>query len=418
VTSLRIEAADAIAVVQNFSSNPATDQVIFALDGRRIGAVPVTLEPGDSVEARIALPGVTSGALSASITDRNGYAADNARYAVIDAADAVSVLVVTATGHPSESLYLQRALAVAEGTHGFRVRSLSGTAFSALDEQALGQAGVIALLGTRGVAQAGRARLAEFVQGGGGLLLTAGPDVDPAIVKEALSGVAGTSWVPAPAAALTFAPNDSRHPVFRPLGGAGTLGNVEFSRTVRITSPEGADVIARYSNGSPALVEERTAGGRVLVWGSDLNYRWNDFPLQPAFVPFVHEAVRYLASPRSLRTEYLVGEVQAALTPGVVRLASVGRSLSGPPGEPDRARPTDEQPGRRVAVNVDPRESDPTRMTAETFQTGISRLNAMAARDARNEARDQENTQSLWWYGLLVMVVSLAAEGVIGRRLG
>jgi hypothetical protein len=133
----------------------------------------------------------------------------------------------------------------------------------------------------------------------------------------------------------------------------------------------------------------------VLVFASDLNYRWNDFPLQPAFVPFIHEAVRYLASPRTPRTDFLVGDLQSATTPGVVEVQ-----------------------GRRIAVNPDPRESDPTRMTAEIFQAGISRLNAAAAQHELTAAQQQEDRQFLWWYGLLLMVVSLAAEGIIGRRLG
>ena len=233
------------------------------------------------------------------------------RYAVLDAADAVSVLAVTPTGHPSEALYLERALTVAEGTRGFRFRSIGGGGFTAIDPKALEQVGVIAVLSTRAVAQRGRERLAEFVRGGGGLLVAAGPDVDPAILGGRARRLVETSWATRPAEALTFAPDDSRHPVFRVFGGAGTLANVGFSRAVRISAPSGASVIAHYSDGSPALVEERTAGGRVLVFGSDLNYRWNDFPLQPAFVPFIHETVRYLASPRTSRTEYLVGDLQA-----------------------------------------------------------------------------------------------------------
>ena len=396
VTSLRVEGAEAVAVVQNYSARPATDQVLFAVDARRIGAVPVMLGAGASVEARIALDGVAPGGLSASITDREGYSADNARYAILDeSADAVSVFAVTPTGHPSEALYLERALAVAEGARGFRFRSMGGGVFSTIDSKALEPVGVIAVLSTRGVAQRGRERLAEFVRAGGGLLVAAGPDVDPAILKDALAGIVETSWGPRVPEPLSFAPDDSRHPVFRVFGGAGTLGNVGFSRAVRITSPATANVIARYSDGSPALVEERTAGGRVLVFGSDLNYRWNDFPLQPAFVPFIHETVRYLASARASRTEYLVGDLQAATTPGVVEVQ-----------------------GRRIAVNPDPRESDPTRMTAEIFQAGISRLNAAAKQDQRTAAQQQEDRQFLWWYGLLFMVISLAAEGVIGRRLG
>lgn len=396
VTSLRVEGADAVAVVQNYSARPATDQVIFAVDAQRIGAVPVTLAAGASVEARVALDGVAAGGLSASITDREGYSADNTRYAILDeSADAVSVFAVTPTGHPSEALYLERALAVAQGTRGFRFRSIGGGAFSALDPKALESVDVIVVLATRGVAQRGRERLAEFVRAGGGLLVAAGPDVDPAILKDALAGIVDTSWEPRVPESLSFAPDDSRHPVFRVFGGAGTLGNVGFSRAVRIISPVSANIIARYSDGSPALVEERTAGGRVLVFGSDLNYRWNDFPLQPAFVPFIHETMRYLASPRTARTEYLVGDLQAATTPGVVEVQ-----------------------GRRIAVNPDPRESDPTRMTAETFQAGISRLKAAAAQNEQTAANQQEDRQFLWWYGLLLMVVSLAAEGVIGRRLG
>ena len=151
-------------------------------------------------------------------------------------------------------------------------------------------------------------------------------------------------------------------------------------------------------------------------FASDLNDRWNDFPLQPAFVPFVHETLRYLASPRNARTEYLVGELPGveAQSPGVISLAPVGRTLSGPPGEPDKARPT----GRMVAINVDPRESDPARMSADDFRAGVSRLNASATRLAQDAAREQEDSQQLWQYVLLLMVVGLAAEGMLGRRLG
>ena len=138
-------------------------------------------------------------------------------------------------------------------------------------------------------------------------------------------------------------------------------------------------------------------GGRVLIFASDLNNRWNDFPVQPAFVPFVHETLRYLAATRASRAEYAVGELPGAggATPGAVLFGT-----------------------RRVAVNVDPRESDPARITADTFRAGITRLNVAAAQQARAEAREREDSQRLWQYGLLLMIVSLAAEGMIGRRLG
>lgn len=412
VTSLRLEGADAVAVVQSFSPRAVMDQVVFAVDGRRIGAVPVALDASGSAEARVPLEGLGSGALFASITDQQGYAADNVRYAVLDAANTLSVLAISSSGHPSESLYLERGLTIAGGAGGFRFRAVSGAGFSDLAPDVLAEVGVIVVLGTRGLEVRGRQRLAGFIKSGGGLLLTAGPDVDPAVMNEALSGVVRTTWQRRDASALTFAPEDSRHPAFRPLRGMGTLGNVSFTRAALVDAGPGAEVIARYSDGSPALVEERASGGRVLLFASDLNYRWNNFPLQPAFVPFVHETLRYIASARAARVEYLVGDLPGApgAAPGVVRLEAAARAASG-------AQPAG-VPGRRVAVNVDPRESDPARMDAEAFRARVLRRAAAAAGQTDTEARTREDTQRLWQYGLLLMVVSLVAEGVLGRRFG
>lgn len=410
ISALRVEGTEAVAIVQNYSPRPAGPEVVFTIDGRRVGAVAVSMVSGGSAEAKLSLEGQAPGALAATVSDREGYAADNARYAVFDTANAPLILAVTASGNPAESFYLDRAVGISDGPGGFRFRAVSGPAFSDLQPQALADVSVIVILGTRGLEQRGRELLAGFARAGGGLLITAGPDVDSAILKGALNGIVQTSWRDRAAAPprdmLRFAPDDSRHPVFRLFGGVGTLGNVSFSRAALIDVPAAADIVARYSDGSPALVEERTAGGRVLIFASDINDRWNDFPLQPAFVPFIHEALRYLASSRRVKAEYLVGELPGieGVTPGVV---SFPRSTNVPAGEV-----------RRVAVNVDPRESDPARMSADDFQAGVSRLNASAAREASAGAGEQEDGQRLWQYALLLMLVSLAAEGLLGRRLG
>jgi hypothetical protein len=396
VSDLRVEGTDAVAVVRNFSSRQVTEQVIFSIDDRRIGSAVLTLAPGGSAEARLSTAGYQSGALAASIADPDGYLADNIRYAALDAGDATSVVAVTATGHPSDAIYLDRALGIAEGAGGFRFRAADGATVSSPDADVFDGAHAVVLMSTRGLEQRGRARLAAFVRAGGGLLLTSGPEVDPAIVRQALNGIVLTSWTVRPDASVSFAAEDSRHPIFRVFGGLGTLGGVSFSRAARIAVAEGADVLARYSDGSPALVEERTTGGRVLVFGSDVNNRWNNLPLQPAFVPFIHESLRYLASPRARRSAYLVGELQgnAGLTPGVIELQ-----------------------GRRVAVNTDPRESDPTRMSADAFQTGVPRFDGSGAPPAGRAAGPQERGHGLWWYGLLLVLVTLTMEGVLGRRL-
>lgn len=397
ITALRIEGTEVNAFVQNFASRPVTEQVTFAIDGKLARAVPVTLAAGGSAEARLELPGVVSGGLSATVSDPQGYAADNARFALLDESAAPLVLAVTATGHPSESFYLERALAIAPGAGGFRFRAVSGPAFSALTSEELNDIRVVVILGTRGLEQRGRELLANYVRSGGGLLLTAGPDVDAMIVREALQTVAQTSWRLRESEPLRFAPADSRHPVFRVFGGVGTLGNVSFTRAALVQAGDAADIVARFSDGTAALVDEPAGDGRVLVFGSDLNNTWNDFPLQPAFVPFLHETLRHLATARPVSTEYLVG------------------ALPGPEG---RAPGVVDLPGRRVVVNVDPRESDPSRTSIDQFKSSVSRLVAGAEQQAGAAAQQREDGQRLWQYALLLMVVSLAAEGMLGRRLG
>jgi hypothetical protein len=395
LTSLHIEGGEAIATVSNYSADAVTEQVVFAADERRLGAVPVTVLPSDTAEVRVPITAAASGPLTATISDTRGYAADNVRYAIVNGDDGIFVLAVSSSGNPVDSLYLERALGIAGGAGGFRFRSIAAAGLASVEEATFGGVDVIVVLGSRGLDQRGRQRLAQFVEGGGGVLVAAGPDVEPDVLTQTPARVVATGWRLRDAAEMHFAPDDSRHPVFRLFGGAGTLSNVTFTRSALLNADADGTVIARYTDGTPAVIEERAGKGRVLLLASDLNYRWNDFPLQPAFVPFVHETVRYLAASRSARTEYLVGELAGGSSqPGIVDV------------------------GRLVAVNVDARESNPNAMTTEAFRDGVSRLRAPAAREAAVAERQREDGQGLWRYGLLLMLLTLVGEGLIGRRLG
>jgi len=400
LTSLRIDGSDAIAGLSNYSGDAATAQVVFAADERRLGAVPLTVPPQGTGEARLPLAGMVSGPLSgtltATIVDASGYAADNVRYAVADGDGGIFVLAVSASGNPVESLYLERALTIAGGAGGFQFRSIAAAALPSLDEATFGGVDVIAVLGSRGLDQRGRQRLAQFVAAGGGMLVAAGPDVEPDVLTQSPAKVVATGWQLRAGVATNFAPDDSRHPVFRLFGGAGTLSNVTFTRSALLTAGPDGTVIARYTDGTPALIEERTGNGRVLLLASDLNYRWNDFPLQPSFVPFVHETVRYLAASRAARTEYVVGELAGhGASTGVVTIGT-----------------------RQVAINVDPRESDPGVITTEAFRDSVARIQTLAVQNAGVADRQREDGQGLWRYGLLLMLLTLVGEGLIGRRPG
>jgi hypothetical protein len=73
--------------------------------------------------------------------------------------------------------------------------------------------------------------------------------------------------------------------------------------------------------------------------------------------------------------------------------------------------------GRRAAINVDAREADRARMTPAAFVAAVPRA-AAEPHSVEREAplRDRERDQSLWRYGLMLMLVGLVAESVVGRR--
>lgn len=414
VTAAGADAEELAVTILNTGPAPAETEVTLDVDGREVARRPVTLLPGGN-EVRWELPAAEAEVATVSVTDRYGYRWDDTRYALLDRARAAGVLVVVNGGTlDAEAFYLAQALAVAPASRPFEVTPVAPGALPALLPSAWEAVDVIVVIGTDGLSGSGRARIAAFVENGGGLLLATGPGIDPRLVRDLLGeSVALGVEMPeetAPDAVHRLAVTDPRHPVFRPFGDlVATLGQVRFTGTTRILPAGPADVpagagspprvLARFDQGDPALIEYDRGVGRALVLASDLGLAWNDFPRRPGFVPFVQEVVRYLAGPAELRRDLLPSEVPGGIprSPGVA---------------------TDPASGRRVAVNVDPRESEPRPLTPDGL---LARLGAMPAGGsgappiADRAAREAE--QSLWWYVVLAVAVVLVGEAWLGRTM-
>ena len=193
---------------------------------------------------------------------------------------------------------------------------------------------------------------------------------------------------------------DTRHPVFRPFATpAAALGDVMFERYWPV-GDEGRRVLARFSGGPAALLEQPRPNGRLLIFASDLDNKWNRFPLSPAFVPFVVEAGRYLT------------EVRRQPQTWVLPAAPAGRR--GAPGRPPAAG-AGGAPDRRVAVNVNMEESNPAPISQDEFLAAVPRVpRTDPAGRGRRGAQGRGQTSGLWQWGLLVMFLALAGEGLVG----
>jgi hypothetical protein len=399
VSAIRTAADDVVASVQNSGRDTRTGQVRLERDGRLVGTAAYVAPPEGSVEVHIPYRAADTGSIAVALEDGEGFAADNRRFAILDAAAREAVLVITAPAGES-GVYVARALEAtgdrAEGRLTARVVPSASLA-RGLDDASIGLSAFPAavVLATRGLERRARESLAAFVRAGGGLLIAASTDVDPGVVSSMFD------WRPALAATtvdgegVALSPTDVRHPIFRPFGAlTANLGQVRFDRAWRVKA-DGWDVVASFTDGSPALLERREGKGRVVLFASDLDRRWNDFPQHPAFVPFALEAVRYVGGGRDLGREYVIGAAPAGVgpAPGVYRA------------------PND---NRTVAVNVDPRESATAALSVDDFLKHVDRISVpAAATDTR--ARQLESRQSYWQYGLLLMMAALVAESFVGR---
>jgi hypothetical protein len=353
------------ATVLNASAEPQDASVTLLADGRTLASATDRVPAGETIT--VTLGGAPAGGgVSVAVDDRQGLDGDNVRYLVVGDGARRPVLVVTSGGDLArDAFYATQALRAAGASDaGLAVEGVAAADLSTWEDARLAQYAVVILSSTRGFDRRGRERLARYLDRGGGVLLPIGPDIDADVAADVfgrlLSITLPTAGAgPDPRAAdRSLVPSDFRHPVFRPFGRSGaTLGSVRFNRVAGIRG-DACPVLARFTTGEPALVECGVGTGRTLVLASDLNEGWNDFPRHAGFVAFLREAVAYLGERRTGDRDYLVGRVPPGV-PAVPGLVSA-------PGAADA--------GRLIAVNVDPREARPERMSPEGFQSALVRV--------------------------------------------
>jgi len=247
----------------------------------------------------------------------------------------------------------------------------------------------------------------------------------------------------------TLAYIDYGHPVFELFSspGSGDFSPARFFRyrpLVTNGSVRNGKTLARFDDGSIALAERVLGDGRVLVWTSTLDTAWNDLALQPVYLPFVHQLVKYAAGYAEARPWHSVGEVldlsrQLELTGSESGPGSAEVVVITPSGEKtflsrqeDRQLVTLEEKGfyeirylesdaagpLSLAANLDLTESDLSRLDPEEVKAAVSSRDTDGIQTAGvGTPVDQDRRQRVWWYLLVAALVLLAAETFWSNRL-
>jgi hypothetical protein len=426
------------AGVANKSTTAATSvPVALELEGHVIETQPVNIAP--NATASVSFQPFTLSEPTVHGTIRAGsdpMPADNSFDFIVTPSQSMAILIVD-SGAGTSSFFLNKALNIGN-TPTFKVETVP--AGRATPQMLAGHAAVILNDTMLPPGLAGGA-LKKFVEGGGGLLIAVGEHTNwPPNESDLLPGQFGQTIDRMDGRGATVGFRDYSHPVFEVFK-APRSGDFSAARVMRYRSLQAspdARVIARFDDGGIAAAERRVGAGRVIVLTTTLDDSWNDLELKPVYLPLVHQLVKYVGQYEQSSSWSTVGQVVDLATafksksdrvvvtpsgqrqqfgagdPSVLELAEHGvyeiRAASTPSAKPDR-----------IAVNIDPAESDLTPLDSSELvasATGhASQSETAAAEPASLTPEEAEKRQNLWWYLLIGGLGLLIAEIVVANRL-
>lgn len=224
---------------------------------------------------------------------------------------------------------------------------------------------------------------------------------------------------------------DLDHPILGAFAGQSLvpLMEVEFTRTFGLAG-ESLTPIANWPDGSAGLAEMATPGGRILLNGFPLDRSATNWPVQPSFVPFVHQALRWLAALQGTKSDWRIGDtIPLQGRDGTWRALDSARtqpdekvSGSARPSVPGLYEFSDGKTRQVFAVNTPLGESDltpwPDPNQLLTFQSkGGPETEKVAEYTAvKLSAEAAESQQRLWWWLLAIVGVALLAELAVANR--
>jgi hypothetical protein len=458
-------AAQIRARIANFTSRPARSLLAtLEVDGQAAESARLDIQPGQEGNVTFAHIFDRGGVHTAAVRiapDR--LPRDNTAYLSLRVRDVVRVLLLNGRPQPDArqdaAFFLQVAMKPPPAGPGSEATALEpvmvrGNAFGSTD---LRSYDVVTLSNVTMLNENDRRALAQFVQAGGGALIFLGDQVNATLYNRDLFD-ATPSLLPARLAPPVdqaekqhLDGNSMDHPALQRFKNAADVevGTGEFTRAFGLT-PRDNDpavrILARFTNGQPALVEKRFGLGKVILFAGAASLDWGDLAIKPAFLPLVHQLVAYLAEGAGGTRNAVVGE--PLVKPLSLSDANRKVTLTSPSGVVSTLKPVIDERGCTVTVERTPEagfyqvavEGTPGRDTlAVNLATRESNLRSLDETALANLVpavqwtwvRPSESIESairrsrlgieLWrpflFLALALMLVETALAQVFGRRV-
>ena len=414
------------AVIAGFHTPAATREASLVINGKTAATRSVQVPAGGRTIVEFPPVDVPYGfsRCEVKIDGADSLAADDVSRFAIRRADPAPVLFVYEPGDARSAFYFRTALASsAEGAFSLDTVPADQSSSAKLSEYAF-----VVLSDVLSMPKALDDALLAYVHNGGGVMVAAGTaSARGAVVPVFGSRVAAShDYARDGERFLTLGDADSASPS---ISKADRWSGVKFYFAVQVEAGN-ARVLARLSDQTPLLLEKQMGAGRVLLLASGLDNLTNDFPVHPAFVPFVEQTALYLSGTElgsGMRTVDAVLQLRSA-----VQKASSVEVI-----DPDGRRPLSLQDAasaisvpltrtgfyevrqangreRVVGVNADRRESDLEVMPDEVLSLWKANGGSQTeGATAAGQPQEELKPRSFWWDVMIVALIAALVESVV-----
>jgi hypothetical protein len=423
------------AVVAGFGTPAAQRTVSLVVNGKTTATKPVTV-PANG-RATVDFPALEApygfSRCEIKIDSADGFPADDLRRFAIERSDPQKALLIHNYGDNRSQFYVGAALSAAAQS-AFILESIAVN--EAADRKPSNYAFII-LSDVNSLPPLLENSLTDYVRSGGSLLIAAGTSAGARSQIPIFGAhiVETRDYNRIRDGFMAVGSSDSSYPAVAKAEG---WPGVKFFYALDVdpgVGPDAARVIVRLGDQTPLLLEKRIGEGRVVLLTSGLDNITNDFPLHPAFVPFIEQTARYLAGSErqggartvdaylELRNAKEQAQGVEVTDPEGNRPLTLGEAASAQSFQLTEAGYYQLRlaNGRQdlVGVNPDPKESNldviPNDVLA-LWQGKGGGSSQEASGLAPGTATPQKIPETVWWYVMLLVLASAVAESALASR--
>ena len=370
---------------------------------------------------------------------------DNRQYFSITVPEKIRVLIVGRT--EIDAHYLELALNPFETSQSLILPTVSSV--NQLGRYSLGDFDVVLLTNVPRLSDAQLSRLESYVEGGRGVVILLGNDIDPRYYNAQLLPTLFPSTLGAPVGVMgekgsfhTFGDIEHEHPIFKGLlQKRTTIESPEFYLMYDVKPSAEVAPIISYSNGKIALAETRRERGRTVLFTSAADPDWTNIMRKGIYVPLLYRVVQYLATDLAELEEHnLVGttvrkevggldfhqRVRCIEPTGEERAIELKSSGGGFTVDYEHTEHpgvyrliTESEELKNFAVNIDPAESDLALIETDRIREvleGVSVHEVDQGESVEEYVLQTRYGRELWKQFLLVAFLLMCVEMLVARE--